>query len=295
MDDLADRIVAAGVRTVTGDIVGDESRYDTRRFIPEWQEGIARVEGGPLSALLVNDGYDGDDWAEARATGNLPGDDPAAAAAAHLQRLLEACGVEIAGDAVSGVAPAGATSIARIESAPMAQIVTEMLTTSDNNTADLVVKEIGRVRMGEGSTTAGLRAERELFATWGLPVDQIEIFDGSGLSARNRVTCDFLIDLLDREADDPAFLAKLATAATSGTLRDAFVGTPAAGNLHAKTGTLSIARALSGYLIDDGEEVSFSLVVNGPGAAALAQPLWDELGQAADDVPSPISPQQLEP
>ncbi|MEZ5216807.1 MAG: D-alanyl-D-alanine carboxypeptidase [Ilumatobacteraceae bacterium] len=177
----------------------------------------------------------------------------------------------------------------------MAQIVTEMLTTSDNNTADLVVKEIGRVRIGEGSTTAGLRAERELFATWGLPVDQIEIFDGSGLSARNRVTCDFLIDLLDREADDPAFLAKLATAATSGTLRDAFVGTPAAGNLHAKTGTLSIARALSGYLIDDGEEVSFSLVVNGPGAAALAQPLWDELGQAADDVPSPISPQQLEP
>ncbi|NDF82864.1 MAG: hypothetical protein EB130_06870 [Actinobacteria bacterium] len=56
LDSLADELAASGVTSVTGSVVGDESRYDNERYVPTWGDGIRAIEAGPLGALLVNDG-----------------------------------------------------------------------------------------------------------------------------------------------------------------------------------------------------------------------------------------------
>ena len=74
--------------------------------------------------------------------------------------------------------------------------------------------------------------------SWGVPMDNTVLADGSGLSANNRLTCDTLVAVLDHRSDTPA-IAGLPVAGRSGTLIDEFLGTPLEGRLAAKTGTLS--------------------------------------------------------
>ena len=56
-----------------------------------------------------------------------------------------------------------------MQSQPLPAILAEMLTTSDNNTAEMVLKEIGYQSKGEGTRTAGLQVVMERLATWGVP------------------------------------------------------------------------------------------------------------------------------
>src|SRR3546814_7295244 len=95
LDALAASVVAAGVTRVEGSVLGDESRYDTARYVAGWpQRYIDQDQIGPLSALAVNAGFAAyptspDVWAELVAA-----EDPAREAAAVLTRLLEARGVD---------------------------------------------------------------------------------------------------------------------------------------------------------------------------------------------------------
>jgi D-alanyl-D-alanine carboxypeptidase/D-alanyl-D-alanine-endopeptidase (penicillin-binding protein 4) len=133
-EDLAAKLVAAGVREVRGGIVGDESRYDRQRFLPTWKRGYV-TEGnvGPESALALDDG-----WAQFTPR-KVAADDPPAHAAAVLTDLLRAQGVVVGGPPSSGSSAASKVTLAQLRSPTMADIVGEMLRESDNNTAELLV------------------------------------------------------------------------------------------------------------------------------------------------------------
>ena len=122
-----------------------------------------------------------------------------------------------------------------------------MLTTSDDNTAESLLKEIGLVASGAGTRAAGSAAVLETLASWGLPTEGIVITDGSGLDRSNVLTCELLVGVLDHAGTSGTIHDALPVAGTSGTLADVFVGTPVQGVLRAKTGTLSGAKSLSGY------------------------------------------------
>jgi D-alanyl-D-alanine carboxypeptidase/D-alanyl-D-alanine-endopeptidase (penicillin-binding protein 4) len=260
LERLADDVVAAGVRSVTGLLFGDEGRYDTERRGVDWPASSTTAGNvGSLSALLVNDGYE-------RAPGSrTPFPDPAAGAAGVLADLLRARGVEVAAVG-SGTAPGDGEVLAEIHSAPMAEVVGSMVRESDNASAELLTKELGLDASGEGSTEAGTQVLREVVDEAGLPLEGVELVDGSGLSRSNRLTCGLLAGLLGDVGTGSDLDRSLAVAGTTGSLTERFLGTPLVGRMRAKTGSLNAVETLAGIVeTDAGRALSFAYLLNGPG------------------------------
>ncbi|MEO6988042.1 MAG: D-alanyl-D-alanine carboxypeptidase/D-alanyl-D-alanine-endopeptidase [Aquihabitans sp.] len=264
LDRLADEVVDAGVLMISGRVVGDESRYDSARVVDSWPERyITQNQSGPLSALTVDDGYDvsmdGPDGQLIRRRS----DDPARSAAAAFSRLLTDRGILIGGDAIAGTAPSNPVELASIESAPLTDVVSELLVTSDNQTAELLTKEMGLAETGEGSTEAGLEVIESHLADHG--VAGADLTDGSGLAPSNQVTCDQLVEVLDLTGGiDGSLGSALPVAGESGTLKRRFTDTPAAGLLRAKTGYLAEVTSLAGFVpLASGEVATFAYIANG--------------------------------
>ena len=255
LESVADQIVDTGVRRITGSVVGDESRYDTVRSAPSWPARFTtQGQVAPLSALLVNDGW---------SSSGGPVGDPALHGATVLTDLLTERGIEIDGSPEVGVAPASATTLTEIPSLPVAELVAEALRFSDNTTTDLLVKELGVSAGAGGSTVAGLDVVRAWIAESSLPADGVSFDDGSGLSANDKVTCEFLSALLAAEGSDGTIANGLARPGEPGTLDDRFLSEPLRSGLRAKTGTLLSVTALSGWLrTGPGADLSYSLIIN---------------------------------
>lgn len=311
LDQLADQVKAAGVTHVTGHVVGDESRYDSQRWVPTWPERYQHEQQvGPLSALSVDDGFvlrlpaAGEDTPPKR---ELSADPPVDAARTFTD-LLRARGIRVDADPVARVAPAGATEVTAIESAPLSDIVLHMLRFSDNGTAELLTKELGKAGGGGGSTNAGTFATAARLAEMGVPLDGVEFRDGSGLDPENHVTCEALVSVLDLSGgiDGPIGIG-LPVAAESGTLARRFHGSAAAGRLRAKTGSLNRVTSLAGFVaLQGGRTATFAYVANGPKTEEVYRGqefLGDVLGQyvapclAPDDakVVAPVGPYLLAP
>ena len=272
LETLADRVAAAGVTEVRGQVLGDESRYDSARYVDAWPSRfIDQNQTGPLSALSVNDGYV--DFQEVELTDlNVPATDPTRHAAEVFVALLGQRGVRVTGGAGVGTAPAQGPVIAEIESAPLRDIVAQFLTWSENQTAETVLKEVGFARSGQGSTAAGAAAVEEILTEAGFDLTGSDVVDGSGLAGSNRVTCGLLHAVLSDAGVGSPLVRGLAVAGRSGTLGELatqfanlpdFSGTPIEGRLRAKTGSLNEVRALSGVVtVPEGDDLTFSLVVN---------------------------------
>jgi D-alanyl-D-alanine carboxypeptidase/D-alanyl-D-alanine-endopeptidase (penicillin-binding protein 4) len=261
---LADAVVAAGVTGVQGSVVGDETRYDALRSVPVWPRRLVdQAQAGPLSALMVNDGFAS--FPATQGGGQpVPAADPPAHAAGVFTALLRARGVAVAGAPTSGAAPSTAASVASVTSPPLATVVAEMLQESDNTTAELLTKELGRQAGGAPTTAAGVAVIGATLADAGLAPSGVAVADGSGLAEDDdRVTCSSLSALLAREGPDSALARALPVAGVSGTLESRFKGTAAEGRVSAKSGTLNVVSALAGYARSPGAGVlEFAIVAN---------------------------------
>jgi D-alanyl-D-alanine carboxypeptidase/D-alanyl-D-alanine-endopeptidase (penicillin-binding protein 4) len=281
--ELADGLAAAGVRAVTGGVVGDDSRYDRARTVATWKPSyVTENEVGPLGALLVNDGFTAFEPPEKRA------DDPPQHAAGELSRLLQAVGVNVAGPPSSGVVPPRTETLATVRSAPLADIVAGMLRESDNTAAELLTRELGVARARDGSTAAGTRAIVDALAAAGLPTAGLRLGDGSGLETTNQATCAVLaaaLRLPDRSGA-PRLSPLLAVAGRSGTLALRLADTPLDGRLRAKTGSLDGVSGLTGYL-DGRRAVSFAFLANGRLSDAAGRLLQDRLVALLAAYPGP--------
>ncbi len=273
---LADQLMADGVRSVPGGVHGDDSRFERLRFLPSWKPAYAlEADVAPLGALEVDHGLDR--WQPNRLTS-----DPAAHAAGVLARLAGARKIALA-QGPDATAPAGVTLLAAVRSPPLADIVTTMLRTSDNTTAELLVRELDRAQGGTGTTAGGLTIITAEAAKLGLPMADVHLVDGSGLSTEDRATCDVLLGAIGLSGHAPftAMAAGLAIAGRSGTLVERFRGTAAEGHLAAKTGSLEGVAGLVGVL-DEHRRVSFALLANGAfgplGGAALEDRVVNAVG-----------------
>jgi PBP4 family serine-type D-alanyl-D-alanine carboxypeptidase len=139
-----------------------------------------------------------------------------------------------------------------------------MNTESDNFTAELLLKQLGAVDEGVGSSQAGAKAATRILREAAIPLAGVRLVDGSGLSPRNRLTAAALIGILVAAWHDPvirpAFVRSLAVAGVNGTLEDRMRRAPTRGAVLAKTGTTSESSALSGYVRN---RYAFAVLQNG--------------------------------
>jgi D-alanyl-D-alanine carboxypeptidase/D-alanyl-D-alanine-endopeptidase (penicillin-binding protein 4) len=153
-----------------------------------------------------------------------------------------------------------------MESAPLREILPEMMKPSQNQLAEIFLKTIGLETTGVGSADSGLRTIRRHMQEWGVASDGHALRDGSGLTRNNFISPESVVRILsamNQHALFQVFFDALPIAGVDGTLRSRMSGTPAAGNVRGKTGTLARASALSGYVTTlDGEQLIFSTFCN---------------------------------
>jgi len=266
LDSLAFQIKERGIDHVEGRVLVDEDRYDAERSIASWPAGWASIVGGPMSALMVD-----------RNRG-LEAADPALTNGELFKASLGAAGIQVDGDVERGSGELG-EQIAVLEGPTYGELITTMLTMSDNLVAEMLVKEIGRRHLGEGSTQAGLAAIRDAVAVLCVPPGGSDV-DGSGLSSANAHSTEQfrrLLQVASKRSWGSRFMGSLPVAGQSGTLAGRLIGPFTTGNVRAKTGSIAVSKALSGYVMTaGGRQGYFSIIVNGNATGGL-EPVIDNI------------------
>jgi D-alanyl-D-alanine carboxypeptidase/D-alanyl-D-alanine-endopeptidase (penicillin-binding protein 4) len=251
---LATQVRAAGIRRVSGTIVGDESWFDAWRTVAGWKPSFYVNESPPLSALVV----------DRDRVGRTTPREPALAAAAAFRAALRAQDVAVPGAVSARAANELALPLGSVRSPTLAALVRYMDRESDNFTAEMLLKELGAVAGGHGTSAAGAAAVTRSLTAAAVPLAGVRIVDGSGLSQLDRLTARSLASLLAtawaQPVVRPTLVAALPVAGVSGTLQDRMRRSPARGNVVAKTGTTEDASALSGYVRD---RYAFAVLQNG--------------------------------
>ncbi|MBE9031690.1 D-alanyl-D-alanine carboxypeptidase/D-alanyl-D-alanine-endopeptidase [filamentous cyanobacterium LEGE 11480] len=166
-------------------------------------------------------------------------------------------------------------SVAFVESAPVAELIRETNTESDNLYAEVLLQTIGtaitapttfKITTKDNRRTAGLKVVNQTLEQIGVEPENYKLFDGSGLARMNLVSPQALVQTLQAMHYQPSgqiYRNSLPIAGKTGTLKYRFRNTPAAGIVQAKTGTLTGALSLSGYINPKQyQPLAFSILLN---------------------------------
>lgn len=250
--------------------------------------GIDRAVGGRVLRLYGTIKVGAQPWRE------LTGlDDPADYAGWLVAKGLAQRGVKVRGAVKTVHRLAGMPAITpnyklsfavEARATPLAEEVALINKVSQNLHAELLMRRLAFAAPAPqpgkpaplDSLEQGLAAARTVFAAAGLPRGGYDFADGSGMSTYNRISPRAAVALLRWTALQPwggKFRASLPVGGQDGTLRRRFAGTPLAGRIFAKTGTLNATNALSGWMIAaSGRELTFSIIANDvpDGSSAVA-------------------------
>jgi D-alanyl-D-alanine carboxypeptidase/D-alanyl-D-alanine-endopeptidase (penicillin-binding protein 4) len=178
--------------------------------------------------------------------------------------MLREAGASVTGGVGSGIAPVAPAVLWRHRSAPLREIVRDMLVTSNNHFAEQLLRAVGTVR-GTGTAANAVLAERALLRRDGVPQTGLRVIDASGLAATDRVAPITLALLLARtaaQAQGGTFIGALPLVGLEGTVRGHRL-TSALGRARAKSGHIADVDALAGYVVSARHgRLSFAVLVN---------------------------------
>ncbi|MBI2684458.1 MAG: D-alanyl-D-alanine carboxypeptidase/D-alanyl-D-alanine-endopeptidase [Actinobacteria bacterium] len=251
---------ALGVRRVIGPLVADETFLDTARIGTGWSASD-RSECPPLTGLVVNQSYAGDDRGR-------PTSAPPISAARHVRRSMTALGIVQTGQLRSGTAPAVGRPIGAVRSPPLSRIIRLMLPESDNFIAETLTRDVGAYLDRSGTTVAGTdRAEATVRTLGGLGPGE-DVVDGSGLSRANRLSAATLTSVLTAASEDDGWGRALISGLPrggEGTLLHRLRGSVVRTRVRAKTGSIDGVSSLAGIVRStSGTRYVFAFLMNGP-------------------------------
>ncbi len=188
-----------------------------------------------------------------------------------LRQLWAETGGTWPGAARDGTVPAGATPFHVHDSPSLAELVRDVNKLSNNVMARHLYLTLGMEASGApASPEKSMAAVRDWMRQKGLPAPELVMENGSGLSRAERISAASMAALLQsawRSSVMPEFIASLPVAATDGTMRRRLKGEGVSGQAHIKTGLLSDARAMAGYVLDRrGRRMVVVMLINHPNA-----------------------------
>ncbi|BCN52358.1 peptidase S13 (D-alanyl-D-alanine carboxypeptidase [Prescottella equi] len=258
--DLVEQIRRAGAEVDS--IVVDISAYAGPTMAQGWMpEDVAAGYIAPIESVMI-DGARSDPFAEEPPRSATPALDAG-------RVLAQALGIDLARVTV-GKAESGAAPVASVLSAPLRDRLGQMMRRSDNVLAETIAREVAVAKNSEASFTGATEAIGKTLYDVGFKTDGLTLHDGSGLSVDDRVPARLQADILTAAAGETKpqlrpMLDDLPVAGATGTLSDRYASgdRTGAGWVRAKTGTLSVASALTGYVVDvDGRVLTFALMSN---------------------------------
>lgn len=271
-DELADLTVGMNVLFVQGAVVVNETRYDEERTVPGWSPELQESSViGSLSAALLDGGYDGlkQNYSSQRGVEDppplVPSVNPAKRFAANFDDLLEARSVIIlkAAKETNDVQLIDLVELLSIKSPTLDQILKQMLTNDDTITAEMVLKEIGYSRTGEGKTSTGLVSIPEIISGSGITETGILLVDGSGLSTGNQLTCEIINSILEESDTKEIFTEALPIAGEEGIVAKSFIGTAFESNLNAYSVQTPTYASVAGYFTTpNGTKLTITFLAN---------------------------------
>jgi serine-type D-Ala-D-Ala carboxypeptidase/endopeptidase (penicillin-binding protein 4) len=228
----------------------DDSLFSGPAVNPHWEPTyIPESVVSPISALWVDEGR-----AEPGLLARVA--DPAQVAADRFAVLLRTRGIAVSTSVAHVRAARHPVLLAKVESAPLAELVQYILEHSDNEGAEVLLRQLALASGRAGSSTAGVRVVEKTMATLGVSLRRAALYDGSGLSRQDRVPVPAFVSVLQADASPRhpslrAVVSSLPVAGFSGSLAYRFLNDAPAGLglVRAKTGTLTGVHALAGIVL----------------------------------------------
>jgi len=261
---LVPQLKRAGIKAVTGRLYGDDTIFDRKRGVAD--SGYATsLYIGPLSGLDFNSGFAGN------SSSSHFSSDPAKLATQKLGNRMRNAGIRVNPKIALAKTPAGAKSVAVVNSPPIDEIVNTTDVYSDNFFAEMLEKLLGARFGGAGTTAAGTRVVEAYARGMGSDIQQV---DGSGLTRSNLASAEDVVKLLlgvNKSPIGEEFIQDLALSGKEGTTAGRMRGTAAYGRCRVKTGTLTGVSNLSGYCFNtSGKVMTFSTLMGSVGATSSA-------------------------
>jgi D-alanyl-D-alanine carboxypeptidase/D-alanyl-D-alanine-endopeptidase (penicillin-binding protein 4) len=260
-------------------VVVDSSLFDGPLTAAGWgPDDAPSTYAAPVTATAV-------DGARVR-SGDLPrSGSPGTDAGTALAAALGVPGAPV----VLGQAPQGAQILGTVRSAPVARLVEQALSQSDNLLTESLARHVALARDLPATFEGAAEAVTDALAGAGLDVTGVSLADGSGLSTTDRVPVALLTELLTGAADGTLaetspVLSGLPVAGYDGTLFDRGDEDPrtAPGAVRAKTGTLLGVHGLAGTVVTaEGRLLVFAVVADGaPANGEAAEAALDDVASA---------------
>lgn len=156
----------------------------------------------------------------------------------------------------------------------LSNIITETNIKSNNHYAEHLFRYLGLKYRAVATTRTSLQVIKDFWRSKGLPVDQLFMYDGSGLSPSNAVSAHFYLELLtymnSKSKNNTVFKNSLPVSGVSGTLSNFLKNTPLQGKVRAKSGTISRVRCYAGYIDTNTKNYAFVLMVNNANGTSRA-------------------------
>lgn len=268
---IADSLRARGISRVRGSLIRAGDAFPGSIYGFGWEyDDFSNDYGAGVDELMFNEGlaFEPDSPTGGDTTSTPPAVSPAdaymeALRAALIRRRVRVDGT-IARDSTYVPSPNAAAFV--VQSPPLSEILSAVLKPSQNQIAEVVFRTLALEATGSGNPDSAARIVTDQLRAWGADTLEFLVHDGSGLSRHDLMSPATIARILLTMRDRPdfnRFYYALAAMGSEGTIRNFLKATRAAQVVRAKTGTLHLVRALSGYAASlDGHPIVFSFIAN---------------------------------